>query len=184
MSVDIQEAARIALLVEARDLWKFDVPGSREVNVALDLVPRTIKDWADLPSVSALRERGAAMLDYQRHVVERIAHHAYEVEWPEGKILAVNAPYLQSEVGEAVARTAPPPLRTALVWYRHEDGHVACSLRSAPDGADVGEMAKRRGGGGHAHAAGYRVSLQTTSTDFLPVTDFFFPRPPRPKDQF
>lgn len=35
------------------------------------------------------------------------------------------------------------------------DGSVLYSLRSPPDGADVGAIAKTFGGGGHRHAAGF-----------------------------
>ena len=35
-------------------------------------------------------------------------------------------------------------------------------LRSAPDGLDVAEIAEKFGGGGHKHAAGFRISEAVT----------------------
>jgi hypothetical protein len=107
-----------------------------------------------LPGVDAMRERGASILAYVGQQVERIAEHACQVAWPEGEILAVNSPVLQSEVGNALALKAPLPLRTALVWYRDVDVY-RCSLRSVEGGADVSALAKSRGGGGHVRAVGF-----------------------------
>jgi uncharacterized protein len=42
----------------------------------------------------------------------------------------------------------------ACFWIDGKE--MAFSLRSAPDGLDVSEIAKRFGGGGHQHAAGFR----------------------------
>jgi nanoRNase/pAp phosphatase (c-di-AMP/oligoRNAs hydrolase) len=40
-----------------------------------------------------------------------------------------------------------------------------CSLRSRDDGPDVSEIAKRFGGGGHEHAAGFRCSRLDAASD-------------------
>jgi oligoribonuclease NrnB/cAMP/cGMP phosphodiesterase (DHH superfamily) len=41
--------------------------------------------------------------------------------------------------------------------YYDSDKHRVFSLRSATDGLDVSEIAKEFGGGGHVHAAGFKV---------------------------
>jgi len=44
----------------------------------------------------------------------------------------------------------------AACYWDTPEGRVF-SLRSREDGADVSEIAKKYGGGGHAHASGFRV---------------------------
>jgi nanoRNase/pAp phosphatase (c-di-AMP/oligoRNAs hydrolase) len=44
----------------------------------------------------------------------------------------------------------------------------AFSLRSSDDGADVAEVAKQYGGGGHRNAAGFKVSYAIAATFEIP----------------
>lgn len=48
--------------------------------------------------------------------------------------------------------------RVAACYWDTPEGRVF-SLRSTDTGPDVSEIAKAYGGGGHAHAAGFRVPL-------------------------
>ncbi len=43
----------------------------------------------------------------------------------------------------------------AVGWSQRADGLFTYSLRSAEGGLDVSVIAKRHGGGGHPHAAGF-----------------------------
>lgn len=43
--------------------------------------------------------------------------------------------------------------------YMDDPSGRTFSLRSAEDGVDVSEIAKRYGGGGHKHAAGFKVAI-------------------------
>lgn len=160
----------LALFCEDWDTWAFKRGGTREVCAFIDTVPRTVEDWLRLPCPADMRERGAAVLAYQRQQVERILRHRYEVEWPLGvgpwntaehpgacRLTAVNTPILQSEVGEWIYRNATNAMKAALVWHQDERGDFVVSLRSAEDGVDVGEMAKAFGGGGHRHSAGFKI---------------------------
>jgi len=145
----------LARLVEDRDLWRFKLDGSKEINAALGILPRTIEAWEGIMRIANLEDEGRAMLKMQAALVERIADHAREVEWFAGvEAVTCNASCLQSEVGEFLYGKHPE--RVICVWYRHEDGQIAGSLRSSPTGPDVSLIAKRFDGGGHAHAAGFR----------------------------
>ena len=150
-----QSHVLLSLVVEDRDLWRFARPWTREIHAFLETVPRTVASWDALPFVDDMGTRGSAILAYVDQQVERISEHASLLTWPEGEILEVNSPVLQSEVGNVLAIRAPAPLRTALVWYRDAGGVVRGSLRSVEGGADVSALAKTRGGGGHARAAGF-----------------------------
>ena len=45
----------------------------------------------------------------------------------------------------------------AASYYDVKDGRIY-SLRSQPEGIDVSEIAKAMGGGGHKHAAGFKIT--------------------------
>jgi uncharacterized protein len=65
-----------------------------------------------------------------------------------------NVPYqFSSSIGELMAKEAP-----FAATYFFDGDHYIFSLRSAPDGIDVSEIAKLYGGGGHKHSAGFQVS--------------------------
>lgn len=147
----------LATRVEDTDLWRFSFRESKAVRAALTTVPKDVEAWDSL-DVYSLESKGSSILAYQDAMIERICESAYEIEWPEGKLLVANTQVLQSEVGNALSDRAPSPLRTVLLWHRAEDGSIRCSLRSHKDGADVSALAKARGGGGHAHAAGFRAA--------------------------
>jgi hypothetical protein len=64
-----------------------------------------------------------------------------------------NLPYtMTSDAGHELARGKP----FAGCYWDTPQGRVF-SLRSTDDGMDVSEIAKQYGGGGHKHAAGFRV---------------------------
>jgi hypothetical protein len=149
------ENAALALYVEDRDIWAWKLHKSREVSAGLTLLPHTLEAWNEPRYLASITRNGAAVLASERQTVKRLVKHARTVTWPEGDVLVVNSPVLQSEIGEALVAVAPRPLQTALIWYEDEDGRRVNSLRSAPSGADVSEMARKRGGGGHFHAAGF-----------------------------
>lgn len=148
----------IALLIEDRDLWRFDLPGAREVAAYLDCAGASNgpAKFDALPDIADMRAEGAAMLRYQAALVDRIAGKATVCQWAEGGLLVVNSPVLQSEVGEALYRRAPAPLKAAAVW--HEDAEkTVVSLRSLLGGLDCAAAAKARGGGGHERSASFAV---------------------------
>ena len=149
----------VVLRCEAWDLWAHDRYSDVKTTCAyLDTIPRTTEVWNDLPHPLTMHERGAAVLAYQRGQVERIVEHAHLVSWPFGNgvvLNAVNSPVLQSEVGQALYEKDPS--KASLVWYRNERWEIVCSLRSAKSGPDVSEMARKFGGGGHAHASGFKL---------------------------
>ena len=67
---------------------------------------------------------------------------------------AVNAPLdMASEIGHELSRGEP----FAAVFALLSANQLVVSLRSAEDGEDVSEIAKRYGGCGHKHAASFAV---------------------------
>ena len=61
---------------------------------------------------------------------------------------------MSSDAGHELGKGRP----FAACYWDTPDGRVF-SLRSSADGADVSEVAKQYGGGGHRNASGFRVSF-------------------------
>lgn len=142
--------------VEDRDLWRWALPKSREVNAALGSYPRTFDQWDRLAAsgpevMHRLIGEGEAILRYQDQLVDSICRGAREVEMDGCKILAANTSVLFSEVAGKLSEGRP----FGAAWFERADGKTQWSLRSRNDGNDVSEVARRRGGGGHRNAAGF-----------------------------
>lgn len=154
--------------VEDRDLWRFKLPLSKEVNAYIGSFEQTFDVWANLSieldngSVDPVdRERivsaGAAILrTIDRYVLE-MSKQARMVLLGGHRIPLVNAPYINtSELVGHLAETNPES-PFAAGWFQRGDGLYQYSLRSR-DGFDVSEVAKQFGGGGHKAAAGFTVA--------------------------
>jgi hypothetical protein len=108
-------------------------------------MPGTTKNFADL-----VRE-GEAILRRERQIVGEHVRHAREIELGGHRVLAVNATVLFSEIAGELAKNHP----FGACYFDRGDGKRAWSLRSTEGGVDVSEVARSRGGGGHARAAGF-----------------------------
>ena len=76
----------------------------------------------------------------------------------------VNTSLLGSETCEALLGRHPEAEFAATYWER--DGRRHWSLRSRADGDfDVSQIALKRGGGGHPHAAGFTEEPGPVGTD-------------------
>jgi oligoribonuclease NrnB/cAMP/cGMP phosphodiesterase (DHH superfamily) len=81
------------------------------------------------------------------------------------KIAIVNSTSYHSEIGAKLVEMKSGEsfiYDYAYIWLLQPDGRVKVSLRANannPNAADVSEVAKERGGGGHRNAAGYFTNL-------------------------
>jgi oligoribonuclease NrnB/cAMP/cGMP phosphodiesterase (DHH superfamily) len=149
-----EEAPWLVQYVEDRDLWRFKLPNSKEVNAALFSYQLNFELWDTLarrPLEDIITE-GTAILRYQQKMVSSIVKNAIEVEIGGHKVLSVNSPVCQSEIGNKIAKGRP----FGAVWYDDEEGRKY-SLRSTENGLDVTEIAKKYGGGGHRSASGFKI---------------------------
>jgi uncharacterized protein len=167
--------------VEDRDLWKFKLPQSREINAALQSLdfaasfrefdPLMI-DWPHDKLVS----QGTAILRAERKLVTVTAGRA-ELLLLDGEPCAVvQSQVLQSEVCDAILsapmpgrpETDSPPMAAAYFWHPGK-GRYIVSLRSRP-GYDCSAVAKRHGGGGHATASGFTCETLPFAGALTPAT--------------
>jgi oligoribonuclease NrnB/cAMP/cGMP phosphodiesterase (DHH superfamily) len=144
--------------IEDVDLWKFKLKGTREISAQLELIPAHFKEWSvfaknleDVKKRAQIIAGGKLLLTYKRTLVERMARNAQAATFAGKKVLVLNSPEFQSELGHVLAERSG----IGVIWY-NVGNVVRVSLRS--DGAvDVAKIAERYGGGGHKAAAGFLI---------------------------
>lgn len=139
--------------IQDKDLWEWALPDSREISAALASFPYDFQVWDGLGQ-DRLAADGRAILRYERELVGKIAASAVLVSFHGATVPAVQSSVLTSQIGERLS----PGHAFCIIWH-DRDGRRYYSLRSQPEGADVGAIATAYGGGGHTHAAGFSVPL-------------------------
>lgn len=146
--------------IEDRDLWKFKLKGTREINAALFSYPYDFAVWDQLMAVDVQRlyEEGVAIERKHFKDIEELVTESLRWMRIGGEIVPVaNLPYtLSSDACRTLLRRRPAPF--SACYMDMERGRVF-SLRSEEDGSDVSAIAQLYGGGGHKHAAGFTVPI-------------------------
>lgn len=152
---------------EDRDLWRHKLPFSREVNAALRSYDMDVEMWDGLAlhykhadgdgfrHHDFIVAEGRAIMRAERKVVEAHVDHARRVRLDGFDVLAVNATVLFSDIASKLAEHEP----FGVCYFDRADGMRQFSLRSDEHGVDVSEVARKFGGGGHRHAAGFQVPI-------------------------
>ena len=159
------EPPLIVQYVQDRDLWKWELPESKEINAALASYPKTVEDWTALhglvTSVAGggywrLVREGEAILRRQDQEVQAAVARAVEMDIAGHRVLVVNTTCYHSEIGERLSAGRP----FAATYFDDLKRNLRIwSFRSREGGIDVSEIARRFGGGGHRQAAGAQQSL-------------------------
>lgn len=152
--LNLDRAPWLVDYTEDRDLWRWNLPYSREINASLRTLPLDFEAWDLLERASNLdvmRTEGTAILRREKQIVDDHIRHAREIEMEGHKILAVNATVLFSDIAGTLAQGRP----FGAAYFDRSDGKRQWSLRSNDEGIDVSEVAKLHGGGGHRNAAGF-----------------------------
>lgn len=150
--------------VQDRDLWKWELPYSKEVNEALYVLPRDISNHSQalykLKS-EPLVAQGIAILAAKEMTIQSILRNSYQMLINNTICPAVNSCSYMSEVGNELAKESSNGF--SCVWFLLPDGRYKYSLRG--NGSfDCSELAASFGGGGHHNAAGFTL-------------DYLLPRP-------
>lgn len=152
------EESKLVRYVEDRDLWKFQLPFSKEINEFIFSYKYDFKKWDELDlfladHFSDCISAGEAILRKKDKDTEELLANKFQMTIAGHKVWVANLPYtFSSEAGHLLAKEGP----FGATFYL--DGNYAVfSLRSVEGGKDVSEIAKQFGGGGHKHAAGFKV---------------------------
>lgn len=144
--------------IQDRDLWQFKLEGTREIQQALFSYEYDFEVWNRLMltpnSVDALYKEGSALVrKHFKDIKELLKTTQRYMDIAGFYVPVANLPYtFSSDAGHIMGVGQP----FAACYTDGADGRNF-SLRSAEDGIDVSEIAKQFGGGGHKHAAGFRV---------------------------
>ena len=146
--------------VEDRDLWRFALPCTREIQSAVFSYPYDFEVWDRLADSfdsfghSALASEGAAIeRKHHKDVAELVKVCQREMTISGHVVPVASLPYtLTSDAGHLMAQDKP----FAACYWDTADRRVF-SLRSTDDGMDVAAIAESFGGGGHARASGFQV---------------------------
>jgi hypothetical protein len=142
--------------IEDRDLWRFALPYTREIQAALFSYPYDFGVWDELMAggTAGLAAAGAAIeRKHHKDIAELVQVCRRRMVIGGHDVPVASLPYtLSSDAGHLMARGEP----FAACYWDTPDGRVF-SLRSVDGGRDVQSIAVQYGGGGHVHAAGFQV---------------------------
>jgi oligoribonuclease NrnB/cAMP/cGMP phosphodiesterase (DHH superfamily) len=148
-----------------RDLWRFALPGSREINAAIASHGFALGTMEDLAATMAhevgrnlLASEGRAILRaHDRNIGAVIDQTLRLMVIGDTPVRVVNCPgHMASDAAGRLAEGNP----FAAAYFDTADRTRKFSLRSrGPDGADVAAIAAQYGGGGHRNAAGFEMPL-------------------------
>lgn len=165
---------RLVDYVEDRDLWKWELPDSREINASIQTHPFDFKTWEQLYIRNSdwhktAKVEGGGIIRARSQLVSQLARKSYfgRIHYDEPMehlsrtyrgptVRIVNSATLQSELGEYLL--AQWPGSPYVVIWHYVDGKYVVSMRSRDDSKDVSEIAKIFDGGGHPQAAGFSTS--------------------------
>jgi oligoribonuclease NrnB/cAMP/cGMP phosphodiesterase (DHH superfamily) len=147
---------QLLLHIQDRDLWRFEIEGTKEISAAIFSYPYDFEVWEKLliTDPQELRIEGEILERKQaKDINEFIESAAHRTIIAGHDVPVLNTPYFwASEAGHIMGENEP----FAATYYDKEDGR-SFSLRSRETGLDVSEIATSFGGGGHKHASGFKL---------------------------
>lgn len=145
--------------IEDRDLWRFKLAGTREIQANVFSYEYTFENWdrlmsADQAELMTLTAAGAAIeRKHHKDIAELVGVCKRRMVIGGHDVPVASLPY--TLVSDAAHLMAQGEAFAACYWDT-PDGR-SFGLRSSDDGVDVSDIAKGYGGGGHAKAAGFKV---------------------------
>ncbi len=149
--------------IQDRDLWRFQLEGTREISSVLFSYEQEFPVWMRILNNLEDEEARQQMVvmgqalqrKHMKDVNEAIALTKRRMLICGYSVPVANVPYVYaSDAGNIMAEGEP----FAAMYFDSPNGRKF-SLRSKDTGMDVSEIAKRFGGGGHARAAGFQVPI-------------------------
>lgn len=152
------------------DLWKFELPLSKEIRAAFHSYPMTLETCTALQlqlsrNFPQLAAEGAAILRTQQRIVDSAIANAEWIQLGDHRGLAVEMP-VSGFISETAGKLSEEPgAAFGCCWFKVcGKPEWVYSLRSHTD-FDVGQLAKSFHGGGHKAAAGF--TSRRSPLDFL-----------------
>lgn len=153
----------VLLHIEDRDLWRFALPRTREIQANIFSYPYDFAVWDRLmasdPAVLAI-EGAPIERKHFKDITELLGVVQRRMVIGGHNVPIANLPYtLVSDAAYEMAQGEP----FAGCYWDTQTGRVF-GLRSTESGTDVSDIAEQYGGGGHRNAAGFTVSFAVAAT--------------------
>lgn len=156
-------APQILKHIEDRDLWRFALEGTREIQANIFSYPYDFNIWDKLlttPPKELALEGAAIERKHFKDIDELLGVVTRRMVIGGFNVPVANLPYtFVSDAAHKLAINEP----FAACYWDTPNGRVF-GLRSLENGQDVSEIAKQYGGGGHKHASGFSVSFEVAKT--------------------
>ena len=156
--------------VQDRDLWRYDIPETYDVNAALMSHPFTFAGWHawsnDHEAIQTLVAEGRAINRYRQQMIDQHKRSAIM-----GNIAGFNVPIIncpRAIVSELLGDLAIG--QPFAAGYTDKGTRRGWSLRSTAEGEDVARIAALFGGGGHRQAAGFVSEIPFADTMLVPIS--------------
>jgi hypothetical protein len=164
-----KEPPQLLKHIEDRDLWRFHLAGTREIQANVFSYPYDFNVWDELmqrPVDDLLAEGRAIERKHFKDIHELLGIVTRRMTIGGYNVPIANLPYIHvSDAAHELAKGEP----FAGCYWDTPKGRVF-GLRSTDAGVDVSEIAKQYGGGGHRNASGFTVSyaIATAMEDSSP----------------
>lgn len=149
--------------IEDRDLWRFKLPNTREIQANVFSYEYTFENWDKLMAAGQLEllqmtVAGAAIERKHHKDIKELLNVCQRTLCIAGYDVPVaSLPYIfSSDAAHAMAKSHKDGTEFAACYW-DTPTHRVFSLRSCDNGMDVSAIAEEYGGGGHKNAAGFRV---------------------------
>lgn len=166
---------QLLLHIQDRDLWKFKLPGTKEINMAIPLMEWDMLMWNDvvltdigtkLPgeplwTTAKLKLAGEVLeQSNQQKIKSALKSKVKIIKFLGYEIGITNTGELGSEIGNAIYDSKDLNVDFAITYCISPKDEVFFSLRSK-GAMDVRKIAEKFGGGGHVNASGFVSDLPT-----------------------
>lgn len=157
------EVPLLVRYIEDRDMWKWSLPYSKEVNNAIGLYEKTIESWEALFSTDDIIDR----LKEQGSLLEKSKQLSIKTHLGRSNMASIagyNVPTVNCSNTEIVSEMLHAMCKgnRFAASYNIFENKIKFSLRSEGD-FDVAAIAGKYGGGGHKNAAGFQLDREAGS---------------------
>ena len=148
--------------IEDTDLWNLNMPRSEDflafsmtLEFDFDKWSELVEDFEDEKKRVKHLDYGKEIREYQEKMIDELLEEAGEATFEGYKSLVSNAALLHSQLGNAMIKKG---YDVGIIWRHTKGDLIRVSLRSEKGGeVNVGEIAKKYGGGGHQSSAGFVI---------------------------